>query len=72
MQYKNKKHSIYKDKAIFGAYLAGLWEGDGSVLVKSKEHLKPTINITFHKNQSVFAEKLLQIRSDQCEEKVVY
>ena len=52
MQYKNKKHSIYKDKTIFGAYLAGLWEGDECVLVKSKEHLKPTINITFHKNQS--------------------
>lgn len=70
MQYKNKKHSIYKDRAIFGAYLAGLWEGDGSILVKSKEHLKPTINITLHKNQSIFAEKLLQILSDQCEEKV--
>lgn len=70
MQYKNKKHSIYKDREIFGPYLAGLWEGDGSILVKSKEHLKPTINISFHKNQGFFAEKLLQILTDQCKEKV--
>lgn len=71
MQYKNKqlKHAIYKNRLIFGAYLAGLWEGDGSVLIKSKQHLKPTINITFHKNQGLFAEKLLQILSDQCEQK---
>ena len=72
MRYKNKKfkHAIYKNKLILGSYLAGLWEGDGCVLMKQQQHFKPTINITFHKNQGVFAEKLLQTFSIQCKEKV--
>ena len=71
-KYKNRKqkHAIYKNREIFGAYLAGLWEGDGSVLIKPKQHLKPTISITFHKNQGFFAEKLLQILTNQSKEKV--
>ena len=72
MRYKNRKlkHVIYKNKFILGSYLAGLWEGDGSILMKPQQNFKPTINITFHKNQGVFAEKLLQTFSSQCKEKV--
>lgn len=44
----------------FGPYLAGLWEGDGSIKLPKKGH-KPSIHITLHITQSPLAKKLLSV-----------
>lgn len=41
---------IYKNEHILGSYLAGLWEGDGSVSIR--KGIKPSIIITFHKKDA--------------------
>lgn len=30
------KHKIYKDEKILGSYLAGLWKGDGYIVINKK------------------------------------
>ena len=51
---------IYKNDKVFGSYLAGLWEGDGSIAIK-KGYTKPTFIITFNSKDLPLAEKLLHI-----------
>jgi len=51
---------IYKNNKIFGSYVAGLWEGDGSIAIK-KGYNKPTFIITFNSKDLPLAEKLLHI-----------
>ena len=55
---------VYKNVNFLGSYLAGLWEGDGSV--KMIKNAKPTISISFHKNEAPVAEKLLAIITNKC------
>lgn len=56
---------IYKnDDDIFGAYIAGLWEGDGCVM--ARPNAKPVINITFHRKDAPLVEKLLLIITEKC------
>jgi LAGLIDADG endonuclease len=50
----------YKNQQNLGSYLAGLWEGDGHV-VMPKTGYRPSFHITFHINELPLAEKLLQI-----------
>lgn len=48
----------YKNEKQFGYYIAGLWE-TGIVAVKQNaKHPKPTVIITFHKQQAPVAETL--------------
>lgn len=55
--YKNK--AIYKDREIFGSYLAGLWEGDGHILIPKRGN--PSAHITFSIKNVVLAQKLLNV-----------
>ena len=55
---------IYKNEQILGTYLAGLWEGDGSVSIRKGR--KPSIQITFHRKEAPLAEKLLAIITNKC------
>jgi hypothetical protein len=57
---------IYNNDKIFGSYLAGLWEGDGSVAIKDKNFPKPTFHITFHIHQTPLAKKLLNVIMRRC------
>lgn len=55
---------IYKNKQTLGSYLAGLWEGDGSISIRKGR--KPTIQITFHSKEAALAQKLLAIITNEC------
>jgi hypothetical protein len=55
---------IYKNEQILGSYLAGLWEGDGSVSIR--KDIKPYIFITFHRKGVPYAYKLLAIITNKC------
>lgn len=55
---------IYKSEQILGSYLAGLWEGDGNVNIRTGR--KPTIHITFHKKEGPLVQKLLTIITNKC------
>lgn len=55
----------YKSKQQLGCYLAGLWEGDGNIAVKSAKYPKPTVNITFHSHQVPVAVALRDLISKQ-------
>lgn len=60
---------IYKNEQILGSYLAGLWEGDGSVGIRKGR--KPNIIITFHRKEAPVAYKLLAIITNKCNNAIV-
>ena len=55
------KHIIYKDDKMLGSYLAGLWEGDGNIIVRKSLNNTPGFNISFNIKNAPLAYKLLQI-----------
>ena len=59
---KSKSSCFYHDSTMLGHYLAGVWEGDGHTK-KNKSSGKTTVHITMHKQQKVYAEKLLGLLS---------
>ena len=65
-----KQSKVYKSKSNFGHYLAGLWPGDGNFSIKNKAYPKPTLQITFHKNQLPLAERLLSVLESMGKSKI--
>lgn len=63
---KSKIDHTYHDSTMLGHYLAGVWEGDGHTK-KNKSSGKTTVHITMHKQQKVYAEKLLGLLRRLCE-----
>jgi hypothetical protein len=50
--------AIYKNDTDFGHYLAGLFEGDGHIIIPNTG-AKPSFHITFSIKNLILAQKLL-------------
>lgn len=65
--YNNSK--VYKNNNLLGSFLAGLWEGDGHVIM-SKNNKRPSFHITFNSKDLALAKKLLTFMISKCGAKV--
>ncbi len=62
----SKKYHIYRDKDTIGAYLAGLWEGDGHIMISKSNTSRPSLHITFNIKDLPLAKKLLTFLVNNC------
>lgn len=68
MSLQKAKAKVIENKRSLGAYLAGLWEGDGNI--RFVKGAKPSISISFHSYDAPLEEKLLTVIGSKCNSNV--